>query len=301
MSETFFHLVYDGEALRDGEMDVADLAPALIGLGELAAAAGKHVSGDRSKVAVKVKSTSIGSFDILLSLVVDAHTLTQLWELWKSEDVQAAASLAGLIGLTGIGGGVSLIKFVKWLRGKKPEEVHRKSPSEVEVTIENVTIVVNPLVYHMAFDPEVRRGLEKAVALPLDQDGIDEVRFGHPGRELAITKSERHAFRAPVETDGDELITRYVRPFSIVSLSFKPGQKWRLSDGHGTPRPVIMSDQDFADKVDRSEVRFAKGDILICEVLERSKRTKSGFKSEYEIVKVLDHQTPPIQDELGIE
>jgi hypothetical protein len=35
VSEAVFKLTYDGEALRDGEMDVADLAPALLGIGEL--------------------------------------------------------------------------------------------------------------------------------------------------------------------------------------------------------------------------------------------------------------------------
>lgn len=295
MSEATFELAYDGEALRDGEMDIADLAPALLGFGQLVEAAGRIVAGDDTRVTIRVKAHREGSFEILLSLAVDGGAA--IWNFAKSDSGSAAANLLGILGISGIGGAVGLIQFVKWLGGRKPEEVKRTTPSAVEVTINNVTIVVDPLVFQMAFDPGVRSGLERVVAAPLDKEGIDEVRFGSKKLGERIKAEERHAFRTPISEDGDTFESRYVRPFSIEKLSFKPGQKWRLSDGH-SPRSVVVSDQEFAAKVDRSEIRFAKGDVLICDVIERSVRTGNGFRSEYEIVKVLEHRPAQPQGRL---
>ena len=46
---------YDGPALKEHSMDVADLAPALLGLSEIVKIANKKINGDRSAVKVLVK------------------------------------------------------------------------------------------------------------------------------------------------------------------------------------------------------------------------------------------------------
>eukprot|EP01136_Pigoraptor_vietnamica_P016668 Opistho-1_new@60867 len=295
MSEAVFQLAYDGDALRDGEMDIGDLAPALLGLGQLVEAAGRIASGDDTRVTIKVKAHREGRFEILLSLAVDGGSA--LWAFAKSDTGQAADTLLGLLGITGIGSVVGVVQLVKWLGGRKPDKIERRNATEVAVTIDNVTIVVDPAVFQMAYDPGVRSGLERVVAVPLDRQGIDEVRFGSKARGERIRSEDRHAFRVPLSEDGDTFESRYVRPFSIEKLSFKPGQKWRLSDGH-SPRSVLVSDEDFVRRVDRSEIRFAKGDVLICDVIERSIRATNGFRSEYEIVKVLEHRPAPSQPRL---
>ena len=294
MSEAIFQLVYDGEAVRDGEMEVADLAPALLGMGQAVKAAARIADGDDVDVSVRVKAHKEGSFQVWLSLAVEGAS--EFWRFWKSTDGEAAKSLLEAMGIvaTGTGAmGVGLIKFIKWLRGRQPENVQRFDDGSVLVSIDSVTIVVDPTVYQMAFDPGVRAGLEKVVAEPLDKDGIDIVRFGGDAVNEEVSKSERYAFRAPLLAEGDDFVNRHTRPFSIVSLSFKPGQKWKLNDGHGSARSVTVLDEEFIDKVNRSEIRFAKGDLLICDVVERSRRTSNGFKSEYEIMKVIEHRPAP--------
>ncbi|MFM5916604.1 MAG: hypothetical protein ACKOOL_03615 [Novosphingobium sp.] len=296
MSETSFVLAYDGPAVADGEMEIADLAPALLSLGQLLNAAAKAIDGEKAKVSIKVKSTQEGSFEIWLSVAMDMASTGWTW--WKSDDVQAAAQLVSLLGLSGASVGVSLVKLVRFLRGRKPEKVVRRDPATVEIFLDATSTIVVPIaIYHLAMDPQVRSGLAGVVADPLDKDGIDVVRFGPKGNATEIPKEEAFAFRAPIELDGDVLVNRYRRAFSIVSLSFKDGQKWRLNDGHGA-KPVRMSDKDFEDQVNRNEVRFAKGDVLICEVIERASITSKGLKSEYEIIKVLDHQEAPSQPPL---
>ncbi len=45
-----FHLVYDGPALQEHQMDVRALAPALLSVGNLVEQANEIFNGDRAKV-----------------------------------------------------------------------------------------------------------------------------------------------------------------------------------------------------------------------------------------------------------
>lgn len=296
MSEVSFMVAYEGPAVDDGEMEIEDLAPALMSLARLLSASAKVVDGDKSNVSVKVQTTRQGSFEIVLSLTMEG--LNAGWHWWKSEDVQAAAALIGLLGISGTTTAVGLIKFLRFLRGRSPKDARRLEDGEVEVVLENnVTIVLPIAVYHLSQNMAVRDAIEGVIAEPLDRPGIDKVRFGPKGAGTEISEEEAYAFRTPLSIEDDLFVNRYRRAFSIVSLSFKDGQKWRLNDGHGA-KYVTMSDQDFVERVDRSDVRFAKGDILICEVIERSTKGPKGLKAEYEIVKVLEHQEAPKQPPL---
>jgi hypothetical protein len=62
MSKVAFQLRYDGPALSEHGMDVADLAPALLALGELIKRANFAVNGDASKVNLIVQSRAIAKF-----------------------------------------------------------------------------------------------------------------------------------------------------------------------------------------------------------------------------------------------
>jgi hypothetical protein len=50
MSKVAFQIRYDGSALSEHGMDVADLAPALFALGDLVKRANASINGDGSKV-----------------------------------------------------------------------------------------------------------------------------------------------------------------------------------------------------------------------------------------------------------
>jgi hypothetical protein len=297
MTEARFKIAYDGEALTDGEMEVGDLAPALLGIADMLKAAGRVVDGDDAEVSVRVRATNPACFEVWLSVVV--HGAAAGWAFLKTPDGQAASALVSLLGLTGVGAGAGAISLVKKLKGRSPSKVTTKEPGLVVLEVEGIAFEVPETVARLALDGAVRAAMERAIAEPLRKEGIETVRFGDD-HQNEVAKSDAEYFRAPTLTADDEFINRYTKAFSIVQLSFKPGQKWKLSDGHGAPKFVTVSDAIFLGKVDRSEESFAKGDLLICEVVETARRTAAGFKSEYEIVHVKEHRKPPAQGFLAL-
>ena len=292
MSEAAFSLIYDGEAVRDGEMDVADLAPALVGLAQLLKAAGKVLLGEDGNVNVRVRTMRDGSFEVMLAAAVETGKSAWLW--WKTPDVQAAASLLQVLGFTGAGGAIAIIR---WLRGRRPQKVEAAGPGLVRLEVDGEELIVPDAEVRVALNAPVRVAMERVVADPLAREGIDVVAFGRGVHDQAIEKKEGEYFRA-ISAGDDEFVARQVKAFSIVDLSFKPGSKWKLNDVHGAARKVMLSDTDFIDRIQRNEERFAKGDLLICEVVESSRRTAAGFKSEYEITKVLEHRPAPVAPRL---
>ena len=58
MSQTSFSIAYDGPAVESGSMDVRDLAPALLALGQLFDAANSVLNDERTTISVNVQATS---------------------------------------------------------------------------------------------------------------------------------------------------------------------------------------------------------------------------------------------------
>lgn len=304
MSQAHFSLTYDGDAVRDGEIDVADLAPALLALAQAVKSTGKVVLGSEADVSLKIRTMKSGSFEVLMNAVVNGD-VGLFWNIVKqfyaSEDAQTALAVvetlfaAGAVGSVGYAG---VVRFLQWRRGRALQRQRRLEGGATEVTIDGDTLTLAPGAFEAAQDPAVRTGLEKSIAEPLDRDGIDEVRFANGSDPITVKKEDREFFRSSNATD-DEFASTYEKVFSIVTLSFRSENKWKLHDGQGT-RFVTISDEEFLAKIDAGE-KFGKGDLLHCLVKEVSARTASGsFKSQYEILKVIEHKpfSPPAKLDL---
>src|SRR5687768_12925867 len=97
MAELAFELEYDGPALAAHEMDVRELAPALLSTADLVQELNRIVNPADPNVSVNVKATSDGSFLVWLSIYHDA-----LVETLTSRQTQALAGLTGLLTTVGV-------------------------------------------------------------------------------------------------------------------------------------------------------------------------------------------------------
>ena len=300
ISPAHFRITYDGTALSSNEMNVRELAPALLAAGDMLEAATRALNGDRVKSQINVRASfKTGCFGIDFNLATD--WVLKVRDIFATDTASAAANaieILGALGLVAWKGKQSLIAVLKWLRGRKIEKVEIGDKT-ARLIVENEALEIELAVLALLRDLAVREALDKLLA-PLDREGIDTFASGTDADIVQIIgKAERSWFYTPAVED--DLVLDDVRKmaFSIVSLAFKEDNKWRLYDGAATIHATI-ADIDFLTRVDQNVETFAKGDLLICMVRVRQWQIPSGARTEYEVVEVLEHRQAARQIRLPI-
>jgi hypothetical protein len=96
-------------------------------------------------------------------------------------------------------------------------------------------------------------------------------------------------FDIPIDEAEDNIIeNEIIAIYSIASLTFKEGNKWVLHDGN-TQINATIRDKIFLQKIENSEIAFAKYDKLKCRVLLRQNINDRLVKNEYIVQEVLEH------------
>ncbi|MFW9595562.1 MAG: hypothetical protein ACMV1D_08695 [Macromonas sp.] len=291
-----FSIKYDGPALASHQMDVRELAPALMALSSLLEEANREIYPDGDEVRVQVKgSFKGGSFGV--DLIALQSIKDQIVSLLTGPEASAVSNLFGILGGVGLVGGAyaGLIQLIKWLNGRKPTSVTQMGDHLiVEATLfERTESIEVSLVAGKLYKSRVVRQSLAKVLKPLERDGIDIFAAGRDGQsETVIEKDDLTAFTdAAQEADvaSDNTMSRVL--VQVESAVFKDGNKWRISDGAATFH-AAMDDTDFTDRIDAGLERFGKGDVLVVDLRRVQLITDNGLKSEWSIVKVHEHREP---------
>jgi len=291
-----FSIKYDGPALASHQMDVRELAPALIALSNLLEEANKAAYPDSNEVRVQVKGNfKGGSFGVDF---IALQTITQqIVSMLAGPEATAAANLSGILsglGLVG-GGAVGLIGLIKWLHGRKPTAIIKSGDSEIfEIrTSESIeTFEVDLVTGRLYRSRIVKQSLAK-VLKPLEQEGITTFASGLDGitQNVVLSEDLPSFVEAAQEADVVSDITSERVLLQIESAVFKDGNKWRLSDGSNTFFATI-TDEDFLARVESGSERFGKGDLLVVNLRRVQYITDAGLKTEVTVEKVLEHKSP---------
>lgn len=293
-----FRITYDGPALATSEMDVRELAPALLAIGDLLEASTKALCGDQVRPQVNVRgSFQTGSFGIDFTLVTSL--ISRMRELLAGPDGTALANAVTILTALGICGPKAkkgLFAVLKWLRGRQIQRVQMKDNTAV-LHVEGDKLEIELAVLTLLRDVSVREATTRALS-PLTRDGITIFSAGTDTKVFeTITHDEVSWFHVPEQSDILLLDENRKMAFSIVSLAFKDDNKWRLFDGAATIHASI-TDTDFLRRVDSNQVSFSKGDVLVCNVRVQQWQTADGAKTEYEVTDVLEHRPAARQIQL---
>jgi hypothetical protein len=284
-----FQIVYDGPALEGSTIDVRELAPALLALGQVLEEANATFNAGHAKVALRVSASfRSGCFGIDFSVV--QGLLDQALALFQRTPIAGAKELVELLGFV-YGGAAGLVSAIKWLRGRAIREVIELENGKVRIVADEDFLETERKTIDLLRNYRLRAALEKAIYDPLERDGFNSVSLTDDPKKgfVLIDKSERGYFKAPPQEE--EMIDDRVDTVSLqlVSVSFRDENKWRFSDG-GAPFYAAVLDDDFLNRVKLSEESFTAGDILKVKLRKKQWLVGDAMKSEHEVMEVMEHR-----------
>lgn len=290
-----FSIKYDGPALESHQMDVRELAPALIALSNMLEEANKAVFPDASSVRVSVQgSFKGGSFGV--DLIAIQSIADQIVSIFSGPEATAFSNLKAILeGVGLIGGGGGLIGLIKWLRGRKPSTIKTSGDKVVfEVTqSDTVESFEVDLVAGKLYQSRVVRKALANVVKPLECEGVDVFASGQDGETSEVIFKDDAAWFLVAESEADvvsDTVNEQVL-LQIESAVFKDDNKWRFNDG-ASAFFAEVADPSFVERINSGAERFGKGDVLVVDLRRVQTISDNGLKLEYSVVKVHEHRSP---------
>ena len=288
---------YDGPALSGHQMDVSDLAPALIGLSELYKHANTKCNGNKAAVKVLISTdTEHQCFQF------DIQIVQGFWDqaktLLKDTDIASAKELGEWLGLIGGGGATAvygLFKLLKWLDGRKVNSSELKIESgldstKITVIGSNNSITVYPRTLELAEDQTTLKNVYKVIK-PITKDDYESLEFEHGDETEMISSEDAGRITNTVNVDAEEqfdepqVVSAWITVYAPV---YDPTVKsWRFKYGE-THYYMDISDTNIAeDAINRGGALIDDTYFVRLEI--RQEHTSSGrINNHYKIMEVLD-------------
>lgn len=289
-------IAYTGKALENGEMNVRELAPALLAFADLVKFANKEI-GSESKIKVLMNQDSIkrGSFD--LTFLLDTTMLQDVTNLVGMAKHNGLSDLMLALGWTvtiaDVPGKVQgIFQFIKQVGDRIIKSVDTNAENDVEVTLDDGDkIRTTQNVINIYGNENCRIAIERIISPVEAENGIDgfELRNPDTGNKEAIervSKDEAYLFKASMPGKIEEELKTETQELwvQIISPNFGDG-KWKFDSGGGFLWATIQDDE-FLQKIENHKLRFGKGDMLLITYYTRQQVKNGKLTSDNIVTKV---------------
>lgn len=296
MSKYSIQMVYEGGPADGHSMDVRDLAPALLAMGDLCVEANRSLNGAEAKINVLVKSDFehkcfLVNLEIVQHLVAMGHATQELLNNPHIKEAKDILEWLGLLGISTTGGG--FWGYLK-LRGNKKEKEISRNEKEGTVTIQfegdNNTIVINQDIYDLSHKVKAVGAAAKMLD-PISRGVADKLEF----------KSENNTTESTDGKSAKEIIEYYnsmedekeapqvlTVPLKIRSPVFDAdGRMWEFMMFDNKITADISETSIAADAIARGGSAINDLYNVRLQIVER--HTPSGqTKYDYKILEVLE-------------
>lgn len=293
MSRETVTLHYDGPALEDHQMDVANLAPALYGLNDLCKVANRTFNEERASVRVLVnvdraQHSFVFDIEIVMSLIEQTRALL------ADDRVQDAKSIAEWIGILG-GGGYGFLRFLRWLAGRRAqferfEDQDGRDMFRVTVEGDNNHVVVAPGIKAL-YDNRTARQAAKRILEPLKDDGYERLQFLYRG-DVTESFDKEDALEvlktpnSPPDSDEEEPQTITVWVTLHTPILSREARTWRFIY-NGLVTWIDISEATILADALRRGVNFGDSYRVTLEITQ-VEQEPGNFAARYKIKEVLD-------------
>lgn len=295
-------IAYNGPAIENGEMDVRDLAPALIAFADLVESVNNVLKGEQKiKVMLNQDSLQRGSFDI--TFILNTGILDQVSLFVSSAKTNGLDDLMTVLGwgetAAGVGGAIVYGAFsaLKRKGDREIRNVEYKDDQRAEIILDDgERIQTTKNTANVIINVNCRLNIEKVVQ-PLIQNGIDTFELRDPDKREdrkpieTIAKKEVKYFKASpaksFEDREEEKSAELEMTVTIIMINFNDG-KWKVSLGGENSIWVSMEDEEFNELVKSRKIAFAKGDMLRIRYYMKQGVQGGKLHSEYVVTKVLE-------------
>lgn len=258
---------YDGPALVDHSMDVAELAPALLALSDLVKMANSFANGDRAAVKIKVNADlEQHCFELNIQLAMTIWEQAKL--LLDDENVKSVKEIGEWIGLIGTGS-TSLFALIRFLRGRRVKNTtvvrlkDGRNMVEIEIEGEDTPAIIAQQVYELYANLEARK---KAIDVmkPLRLDGYNTLQFIEGETEVfRITEDE---VPAADMSDLPEVIPQNINQSTITTAvrirkaAYEGNAKWTVMYKRAIDAPI--EDKHWLEQFQSNKVQAPPGCAL---------------------------------------
>ena len=300
MSVDHIRVRYDGPSLAEHYIDVEDLAPALLAIGDLCKIANKRFNGNRASVKVFVNADlEQGCFELDLRLAVDIIQAAK--QLVSDIDFADATEILKWLGILGgaLGAPLGILKLLSYLKGRKITEKKltvKDGQDVVQITVEgdnNNTFIVYPQTAELLDEPAVISKAQRVVE-PLSKDGYETLEFESSEEESEMVTAEdakrilainNQAILDSIDENSNQVVTALLRVYSPVYES--DAENWRFWYGE-RHEYMNISDTDIAEKAMERGGALADDLYKVRLEIRQSVSTNGRIKNHYKILSVID-------------